>query len=118
MRISDWSSDVCSSDLANPYVALLGPEKTSHSRLTLAQSMNSLGTTVAPLFGGLLILAAAPRTASELAAMPAAEAIAYRAQEAQSVQGPYLGLAVTLFVLAVVVMAFRDRKSNRLNSSH
>src|SRR3546814_17360690 len=39
--------------------------------------------------------------------MPAAEAIAYRAQEAQSVQGPYLGLAVTLFVLAVVVMAFR-----------
>src|SRR3546814_4519442 len=92
---------------ANPYVALLGPEKTSHSRLTLAQSMTSLGTTVAPLFGGLLILAAAPRTASELAAMPAAEAIAYRAQEAQSVQGPYLGLAVTLFVLAVVVMAFR-----------
>src|SRR3546814_21540 len=92
---------------ANPYVALLGPEKTSHSRLTLAQSMNSLGTTVAPLFGGLLILAAAPRTASELAAMPAAEAIAYRAQEAQSVQGPYLALAVTLFVLAVVVMAFR-----------
>ena len=92
---------------ANPYVALLGPEKTSHSRLTLAQSMNSLGTTIAPLFGGLLILAAAPRTASELAAMPAAEAIAYRAQEAQSVQGPYLGLAVTLFVLAVVVMAFR-----------
>src|SRR3546814_5701616 len=39
--------------------------------------------------------------------MPAAEAIAYRAQEAQSVQGPYLALAVTLFVLAVVVMAFR-----------
>src|SRR3546814_17642176 len=69
--------------------------------------MNSLGTTVAPLVGGLLILAAAPRTASELAAMPAAEAIAYRAQEAQSVQGPYLALAVTLFVLAVVVMAFR-----------
>src|SRR3546814_15460396 len=69
--------------------------------------MNSLGTTVAPLVGGLLILAAAPRTASELAAMPAAEAIAYRAQAAQSVQGPYLALAVTLTVLAVVVMAFR-----------
>ena len=92
---------------ANPYVALLGPERTSHSRLTLAQSMNSLGTTIAPLFGGMLILAAAPRTASELAVMPAAEAIAYRAQEAQSVQGPYLGLALALFVLAAVVMAFR-----------
>ncbi len=44
---------------ANPYVALLGPERTSSSRLTLAQAMNSLGTTLAPLFGGLLILAAA-----------------------------------------------------------
>lgn len=44
---------------ANPYVALLGPEKNSSSRLTLAQAMNSLGTTLAPLFGGLLILAAA-----------------------------------------------------------
>lgn len=92
---------------ANPYVALLGPEKTSHSRLTLAQSMNSLGTTIAPLFGGLLILSAVPRSAEQLAAMPVAEALAYRATEAQAVQGPYLGLAVTLFVLAAVVMAFR-----------
>ncbi len=92
---------------ANPYVALLGPEKTSSSRLTLAQSMNSLGTTLAPLFGGLLILAAAPKSATELAAMPAADVIAYRASEAQAVQGPYLGLALALFVLAVIVMLFR-----------
>ena len=42
---------------ANPYVALLGSEETSSSRLTLAQAFNSLGTTLAPLFGGLLILA-------------------------------------------------------------
>lgn len=92
---------------ANPYVALLGPEKTSHSRLTLAQSMNSLGTTIAPLFGGLLILSVAPKTAEQLAALPAAEALAYRAAEAQAVQGPYLGLAVTLFVLAAIMMMFR-----------
>ncbi len=44
---------------ANPYVALLGPEATSSSRLTLAQALNSLGTTLAPKFGGLLILTAA-----------------------------------------------------------
>src|SRR3546814_15457698 len=99
-----------------------------------SSDLTSFGTTVAPLVGGLLIRAARPRTASELAAMPAAEAIAYRAQGAQSVQEPYLALAVTLFVLAVVVMAFRlpairgvedvaqdqrpDRKSTRLKSSH
>ena len=92
---------------ANPYVALLGPEKTSHSRLTFAQALNSLGTTIAPLFGGLLILAAAPKSAEQLAAMPMAEAMAYRAHEAQSVQGPYLGLAIALFLLAVFVYLFR-----------
>nr|WP_130617654.1 sugar MFS transporter [Dyella amyloliquefaciens] len=43
---------------ANAYVALLGPERTSSSRLTLAQAMNSLGTTLGPWFGGLLILSA------------------------------------------------------------
>lgn len=92
---------------ANPYVALLGPEKSSHSRLTLAQSMNSLGTTIAPPLGGLFILSMAPRSAEQLAALPAAEAMAYRVHEAQAVQGPYLGLAITLFVLAAIVMAFR-----------
>ena len=92
---------------ANPYVALLGPEQTSSSRLTLAQSMNALGTTIAPLFGGLLILAAEPRSAEQLALLPQAEALAYRAAEAQSVQVPYFGLAIALFVLAAAIWMFR-----------
>lgn len=40
---------------ANPYVAILGPEKTASSRLNLAQGFNSLGTTLAPALGGFLI---------------------------------------------------------------
>ena len=92
---------------ANPYVALLGPESTSSSRLTLAQALNSLGTTLAPMFGGLLILSNTVKSAADLQALPAAEQAAYRVQEAHSVQGPYLLLAVVLFVLAVVVYLFR-----------
>ncbi|MEN5418403.1 sugar MFS transporter [Stenotrophomonas sp. TWI169] len=92
---------------ANPYVALLGEERTSSSRLTLAQSMNSLGTTLAPLFGGLLILSAQPRSEEQLALLPQAEALAYRAAEAQSVQLPYFGLAVVLFLLAAAIWMFR-----------
>ncbi|HIE5354522.1 TPA: sugar MFS transporter [Stenotrophomonas maltophilia] len=92
---------------ANPYVALLGDERTSSSRLTLAQSMNSLGTTLAPLFGGLLILSAQPRSEEQLALLPQAEALAYRAAEAQSVQLPYFGLAVVLFLLAAAIWMFR-----------
>src|SRR3546814_6233470 len=106
MCISDWISDVCSSDLigyqnslvvglmvmgagalmmipaaripsygvvltalfvvasgitllqvaANPYVAVIGSPETASSRLNLVQAFNSMGTTLAPLFGGYLIL--------------------------------------------------------------
>src|SRR5262245_37076657 len=45
---------------ANPYVALLGRPETASSRLDLTQAFNSLGTTIAPKIGGLLILTAAP----------------------------------------------------------
>ena len=92
---------------ANPYVALLGPEQTSSSRLTLAQALNSLGTAIAPIFGGLLILGNTVKSADQIAAMPAAEQLAYRAQEAQAVQGPYIGLGIALFLLAVFVFLFR-----------
>jgi len=92
---------------ANPYVALLGPEQTASSRLTLAQALNSLGTAIAPIFGGLLILGNTVKSADELAALSAAEQLAYRTQEAQSVQGPYVGLAIALALLAVFVYLFR-----------
>ena len=92
---------------ANPYVALLGPERSASSRLNLSQAFNSLGTAIAPLLGGALILSAQPRSAEQLAAMSAADQLAYRTAEAQSVQMPYLGLALVLFVLAVFIYLFR-----------
>ena len=49
---------------ANPYVAALGPEKTAASRLNLAQAANSLGTTVGPVIGSILILGAVAADAS------------------------------------------------------
>lgn len=92
---------------ANPYVALLGPERTSSSRLTLAQALNSLGTTLAPLFGGLLILSNVVKDPTELAALAPAQRLLYDAQQAQAVQFPYVGLAVVLFLLAIFVWLFR-----------
>lgn len=92
---------------ANPYVALLGPERTSSSRLTLAQALNSFGTTIAPYFGSLLILSTQVKSAAEIAGLSASEQVLYRAQEAQSVQTPYIGLAVVLALLALFVWLFR-----------
>jgi len=40
---------------ANPYVTILGPEKTASSRLNLSQAFNSLGTTIGPIIGGWLL---------------------------------------------------------------
>lgn len=80
---------------ANPYVAILGPEKTASSRLTLTQAFNSFGTMVGPLLGTYLILAAPTAGVPGSAAQSAAEA--------HAVQGPYLGLAATLFAIALLI---------------
>jgi FHS family L-fucose permease-like MFS transporter len=87
---------------ANPYVTVLGPARTAASRLTLTQAFNSLGTTVAPTLGGFLILSTVALSADQLALLPEAERVAHRAAEAAAVQGPYLGLAAALALLAVL----------------
>jgi len=87
---------------ANPYVAALGDPRTASSRLTLTQAFNSLGTTVAPTLGGMLILGGGILSSVDLAKLPEVEQAAYRAKEAASVQGPYLALAAALLVLAVL----------------
>jgi FHS family L-fucose permease-like MFS transporter len=94
---------------ANPYVAVLGPERTASSRLNLTQAFNSLGTTVAPYIGGLLILgtALAPKTSEELHAMAPSALHAYRLQQASSVKLPYLVIAVALIILGIVIGKFK-----------
>lgn len=97
---------------ANPYVTVLGPARTASSRLTLTQAFNSLGTTIGPALGGVLILSAATIGADQLAAMTVAEQAAYKAQEAATVQGPYLALAAALAILAVLFALARLPKIN------
>jgi len=57
---------------ANPYVVVLGKPETASSRLALTQAFNSLGTTLAPKLGGLLILVAAPLTIQQVGKLTAA----------------------------------------------
>ena len=92
---------------ANPFVAVLGRPETASSRLTLTQAFNSLGTTIAPQFGSLLILSTAAKSAAEIAKMSPTAADAYRLAEAASVQRPYIGLAATLVLLAVAIAMFK-----------
>jgi FHS family L-fucose permease-like MFS transporter len=75
---------------ANPYVTILGPERTASSRLNLAQAFNSLGTTLGPLVGGYLIFQYFVRTG---------------AHGTDSVKVPYLAF-FTVFVLLAALFFF------------
>jgi len=92
---------------ANPYVVVLGKPETASSRLDLTQAFNSLGTTIAPKLGGLLILATAPMAMEELHQLSPHALHAYRVQEAASVKMPYTVICVALVLLAVVIGTFR-----------
>ncbi len=71
---------------ANPYVTILGPERTASSRLNLAQGFNSVGTTIGPLIGGFLIF-----QYFNTAKMHGAD----------SVKIPYLAFSIVFFLLAI-----------------
>jgi MFS transporter, FHS family, L-fucose permease len=97
----------CLQVAANPYVTVLGKPETASSRLNLTQAFNSLGTFLAPFFGGLLILSSAPKTADQIRAMAPDAALAYRLHEAASVKMPYVGLGIALVLLAVAIGSFK-----------
>jgi FHS family L-fucose permease-like MFS transporter len=76
---------------ANPYVSILGPEHSAPARLTLAQAFNSLGSAMAPLIVGLFILSDTTKVTNKAAV-------------AHTVEGPYIAIAITLFILAIAIM--------------
>jgi len=97
----------CLQVAANPYVTVLGKPETASSRLNLTQAFNSLGTTLAPYFGGVLILSAAPKAIADIRALAPDALQAYRLHEAASVKTPYVGLGIALVVLAIAIGSFK-----------
>src|SRR6266446_348972 len=92
---------------ANPYVVVLGRPETASSRLDLTQAFNSLGTTIAPKLGGLLILSAAPFAVEQLQQLAPQALHVYRVEQAASVKMPYTVIGVALVLLAVLIASFR-----------
>jgi MFS transporter, FHS family, L-fucose permease len=76
---------------ANPYVSILGPEKSAPARLTLAQAFNSIGSFVAPMVAGKFILSSASQHLSDAAT-------------ARMLEPPYIAIASGLLVLALIVL--------------
>jgi FHS family L-fucose permease-like MFS transporter len=87
-------------------VTVLGKPETASSRLNLTQAFNSLGTFLAPFFGGLFILTAA-RNIEDVRALAPDALQAYRLHEAATVKLPYVGLGIALVLLAIAIGSFK-----------
>ncbi len=93
---------------ANPYVSILGPERTASSRLNLTQAFNSLGATLGPFVGGWLILHHTadmnPEEYEAYTTKLGPEALdSLQVEIADQVKMPYLMLAGVLLLIAVLI---------------
>ncbi len=93
--------------VANPLISALGAPASAHSRLTFAQAFNSLGTTIFPYVGSILILGSLATV--DPATLSGAALDAFRTQETNVIVSTYSGLALALVVIAALVWLRRKR---------
>lgn len=89
---------------ANPLVAALGPQKSSHARLNFSQFFNSLGTTLGPLIAAPILLTGGVFAADAVITDPAT-----RAESLRSIDIAFL--AVGVFFAVVATFIFTARKT-------
>jgi FHS family L-fucose permease-like MFS transporter len=93
--------------VSNPLISLLGKPETTSSRLTFAQAFNSLGTTLFPIVGSVLILGGLAAVSAKDLVGPALDS--YRRAESQAIVHGYLAIAIALALVAGAVWMFRNR---------
>lgn len=75
-------------NVANPYVMVLGTPEKGAFRMTLSQALNSVATTVAPIFITTVIIAG-------------------QEPKPEAVPGPFLGLGIFTLVIAGILVALK-----------
>jgi FHS family L-fucose permease-like MFS transporter len=102
--------------VANPLISMLGAPRTAHSRLTFAQAFNSLGTTIFPYVGSILIL----RSLSTIDPVQLSDSArdALRSRDTPVIAQTYLGIAAALVLLAAVVWLRRNRLKEVSDEDH
>jgi MFS transporter, FHS family, L-fucose permease len=84
--------------MINPLMSMLGDPSTTQSRLSFSQAFYSLGTTLSPYLGAVLILAAGSGT---------------RAAQTRVIEHVYLGIAGIVLLVAAVVWIRRHRHAEQ-----
>lgn len=86
----------------NPYVAVLGSETTTPSRLTFSQAFNALGTTFAPIAASVYLLKDEVKNAAEINHLDYIDRSIYLQAEALAIQIPFLYIALGAIILALI----------------
>jgi FHS family L-fucose permease-like MFS transporter len=102
--------------VANPLISMLGPPRTAHSRLTFAQAFNSLGTTIFPYVGSVLILRSLSK--ADPSTLDTTARAVLRSQETPVIANTYIGIAAALLLLAAVVWLRRNRLKEVSDEDH
>lgn len=86
----------------NPYVAVLGSETTTPSRLTFSQAFNALGTTFAPIAAAVYLLKDEVKNGAEINHLDYIDRSIYLQAEALAIQIPSLYIALGAIILALI----------------
>jgi MFS transporter, FHS family, L-fucose permease len=97
--------------MVNPLMSMLGDPATTQSRLSFSQAFYSLGTTIMPYVGALLILGGAAAIAPDRPS--AAMLIAFRSAQTRVIEHIYVGIACIVMAVAAVVWLRRHRLRER-----
>lgn len=98
---------------ANPFIAVMGSEKTSTQRLNLAQSFNPVGSITGAVLGQQFILTNLnDANAAERANMTAEQLEVIQTEELSAVMGPYVGIALVLLILWILIAITKMPKTS------
>ena len=87
---------------ANPYITVLGSDKTAPQRLNFAQAFNGLGAFISAMVLSKVILSGKVYTEAQLNSMSPNDLTTYLNREANAVKLPYIGIALLLFFVAIL----------------
>lgn len=88
---------------ANTYIVSLIEDGLGHSRLNLVQALNSLGATLGPFLGSVLMINTLNVSAADMALLSGEEIYSLKKLLGAAIQLPYWLIATSLFMLAALV---------------
>lgn len=98
---------------ANPYIVVLGPERSGTQRLNLAQSFNPIGAMSGVLLSKYFILSRLNKAGAEERALMSEEQLrVIQSEELTSVMAPYVGVAFFLVLLWILIKVTKMPKTS------